>query len=51
MVVERAVAKTIKFCKACDRETPHGIFQCDSNVVRICTACLERTRTYEQDRE
>jgi hypothetical protein len=51
MAVVAQVPKTIRFCKVCQRETSHEVRRCDSSVVRICTACIERAQAFEQDRE
>jgi hypothetical protein len=43
--------KTIKFCKACQRDTPHQIRANPGVTVVICVPCLNRALLYESDRD
>jgi len=43
--------KTLRYCKVCEKETPHRIHAGDGLVARICVACLEHIRGYELDRD
>lgn len=42
---------TLKFCKICQRETPHQIRGGEGVVAVICIPCLRRALTYELDRD
>ncbi len=42
---------TIKFCKICQRETPHQIRGGDGVVTVICIPCLGHALTYELERD
>jgi hypothetical protein len=42
---------TIKFCKICQRETPHQIRGGEGVVAVICIPCLDRALTYELERD
>lgn len=46
-----APPKTIRFCKICDRETPHEVRAGNGIIARICVPCLERERLYDLDRD
>lgn len=46
-----ALPKTIKYCKTCQRETPHQIRSGPGLVANICISCMERALTYELDRD
>jgi hypothetical protein len=43
--------KTIKYCKTCEKETPHQIRGSEGVVANICVPCLSRALTYELDRD
>ena len=43
--------QTMKFCKTCQRETPHQIRGGARIAAVICLPCLERALSYEQDRD
>lgn len=43
--------KTLRYCQACHRETPHQLRQGGAAVVTICIPCLERALNYELDRD
>jgi hypothetical protein len=43
--------KTIKYCKVCERDTPHQIRDGQGLVARICVLCLNRALIYELDRD
>jgi hypothetical protein len=42
---------TIRFCRSCERETPHQIRAGDGVVAVICIPCLGRALTYELERD
>jgi hypothetical protein len=46
-----ALPKTIKYCKICQRETPHQIRGGPDVVAVICISCLERALRYQLDRD
>ena len=43
--------KTIRFCKACQQETPHEVREGGGVVAKLCIPCMERTLYYELDRD
>jgi hypothetical protein len=43
--------KTLRYCKVCQKQTPHRIRAGDGLVARICVACLEHIQGYELDRD
>jgi len=47
----RSVAKTLHYCKICLRETTHEIDQSSGTETANCVACMERSVSYELDRE
>jgi hypothetical protein len=42
---------TIKFCRFCQRETPHQVRGGKGVVAVICIPCLNRALTYELERD
>jgi hypothetical protein len=48
---KQIVAKTIRYCKACEMETPHEIIAGSGCVAKICLPCLQRSERYELDRD
>lgn len=46
-----APPKTLRFCKVCQRETPHLIYSGGSVIARVCLPCSEESQRYELDRE
>jgi len=47
----RSVAKTLLYCKTCRKETTHEIHQAGSAETANCASCMERSVSYELDRE
>jgi len=47
----RAVAKTLLYCKICIRETTHEIHPVGGAEKANCVPCMERSISYELDRE
>jgi hypothetical protein len=47
----RSVAKTLHYCKTCLRETTHEIHQNGGVETANCVPCMERSVSYELDRE
>jgi len=43
--------KTIKYCKICQRETPHTIRTASGVTATICVACLRRALDYDLERD
>jgi hypothetical protein len=43
--------KTIKYCKTCQRETPHQIRGGRGLTANVCISCLERALAYERIRD
>lgn len=43
--------KMIKYCKTCQRDTPHQIRAAQGAVVVICIPCLNRALTYDLNRD
>ena len=43
--------KTIRFCKVCEKETPHQLREGSGLVAKICIPCMERALHYELDRD
>ncbi|HXK05204.1 MAG TPA: hypothetical protein VMS37_22570 [Verrucomicrobiae bacterium] len=46
-----SLPRTLRYCKICQRDTPHEIRSGAGVIVRICVACLERTLRYELERD
>jgi hypothetical protein len=47
----RAVAKTLLYCRICSRETTHEIHLAAGAETANCVPCMERSISYELDRE
>jgi hypothetical protein len=47
----RSVAKTLHYCKVCTKETTHEIHQTTGAETASCVPCMERSISYELDRE
>lgn len=47
----RTWPKTMRFCRTCQKETPHQLRQGTGAVVSLCVPCLERALSYELDRD
>ena len=47
----RSVAKTLHYCKICLRQTTHEIEQNGKVETVNCVPCMERSLSYELDRE
>lgn len=43
--------KTMKYCKVCQKETPHQIRAGAGVTATICLSCLQRALSYELDRD
>jgi len=43
--------KTLRYCRACAKQTPHEIRENSDVTAAICVACVERALSYELDRE
>ena len=43
--------KTLRFCKACGKETPHEVRSGCGVIAKVCIPCLERALQYELDRD
>ena len=43
--------KTMKFCKTCQRDTPHEIRTGPGVSAMICIACLRQALYYQLDRD
>jgi len=43
--------KAMKFCKTCQKETPHEIRGGSGVTASICISCLRRALSYEMDRD
>lgn len=43
--------KLMKFCKTCRMETPHQIRSGQGVLATICVPCINRSLTYELDRD
>ena len=43
--------KTIKYCKTCQRETPHEVRGGSGMDVVMCISCLNRALTHELERD
>jgi hypothetical protein len=39
---QQSMPKTIRYCKACQKETPHEIVFGGGCVAKICIPCLEQ---------
>jgi hypothetical protein len=44
-----ACPKIVRYCKTCEKETPHEIRNGVRVAVTICIPCLERALNYEMD--
>ena len=42
---------TLRYCKNCQKETPHEIRAGAGMTARICVECTERGLKYELDRD
>jgi len=42
---------TMKYCKTCERDTPHQIRGGPGAAANICIACLRRALAHELDRD
>jgi len=45
------VPKTMKYCKTCQRDTPHEIRMGSGVTATICVPCLRRGFDYELERD
>jgi hypothetical protein len=45
------VPQTLRYCKACGRETAHEIRSGAGVIARICVVCMNRSLHYELDRD
>jgi len=43
--------KTMRYCKVCQKDTPHEVRSGAGVIARMCLPCLERALSYELDRE
>ncbi len=43
--------RLLRFCKQCQKETPHEIRTGGGVIAKICLPCLERDLFYELDRD
>jgi hypothetical protein len=43
--------KTLRYCRACAKETPHEIRESPGVIAAVCVRCAERALSYELDRE
>ena len=46
-----ALPTTLRFCKICQRETPHQVRGSSGLSAVICMHCLDRALTYELERD
>ena len=49
IVLKRQPA-ALRFCKTCQKKTPHEIRRISDSSIRICVPCLERVVVSELDR-
>jgi hypothetical protein len=47
----RLSPKTLRFCPRCTKQTTHEILENTDLAVTVCVPCVERTMSYELDRE
>lgn len=43
--------KTIRYCRVCQKDTPHEIREGAGVVATFCVPCVQRTLSYELDRD
>ena len=43
--------RTLRYCKSCQKHTPHELRTGAGVVAVICVPCLERALNYELDRD
>jgi hypothetical protein len=43
--------RTIRYCRNCQKHTPHEIREGAGVLAAICVPCIERALSYELDRE
>jgi hypothetical protein len=43
--------RTLRFCKVCQKETPHEIRSGVGLTAKICVKCFEDARRHEPDRD
>jgi hypothetical protein len=43
--------KTLRYCKLCQKETPHEIRVGAGVVAKFCVACMERELFYELEKD
>jgi len=41
--------RTLRFCRTCNKETPHEIHAGEGSKAYICVPCTQRHEIYEQD--
>lgn len=46
-----SLPQTLRYCKACGRETAHEVRTGAGVIARICVVCIERSLRYELDRD
>jgi len=46
-----AVPRVLRYCRCCDRETPHEIRNADGMSIAVCVGCVERALMYELGRD
>ena len=49
--IEDGLPRTMKFCKLCQRETPHQISRGEGVSAVICMPCWYRAIAYELERD
>jgi NMD protein affecting ribosome stability and mRNA decay len=43
--------RVLRYCRHCERETPHEIHAADGMNIAVCVRCVERARFYELERD
>jgi hypothetical protein len=43
--------RILRYCRGCERETPHEIHTADGMSIKVCACCVERALMYELDRD
>ncbi len=43
--------KTIRYCRTCQKDTPHEIREGAGVIATFCLPCVDRALSYELDRD
>lgn len=46
-----AFPRILRYCRYCERETPHEIHAVDGMSITVCARCVEHALFYELERD